>query len=156
MLKALTAGNGRSNRCEVKTELPQRLAADGAKYALRILLEALIRLEGVGLIQRVQRQPYSAYPQAIVNNGLGRFDDIDVLAADMAAAIRSRSDEFENEDQLQGWLDEDGIEYDEQTFTTALAQLEQIGRIKRPRTDQWNSSDRALPGYWIPPRIYNE
>jgi hypothetical protein len=87
---------------------------------------------------------------------LGRYEEIDVLATDIAAFIKRRGDEFDNEDQVQGWLTEEGIEWDEQTFFAALGQLEQLGRIKRPRTDQWNSLDRDLPGYWMPPRVYNE
>jgi hypothetical protein len=95
VLKSLVAGNGRSNHCEVKTELPERLAADNVKYDPAQLQLALVRLEDSGCIQRVQRQPYSSHPQYIVLNGMSRYDDIDRLAADVAAAIRSRGDEFE-------------------------------------------------------------
>jgi hypothetical protein len=63
---------------------------------------------------------------------LGRYEEIDVLATDIAAFIKRRGDEFDNEDQVQGWLTEEGIEWDEQTFFAALGQLEQLGRIKRP------------------------
>jgi hypothetical protein len=115
VLKSLVAGNGRSNRCEVKTELPERLAADNVKYDPAQLQLALVRLEDVGLVHRVQRQPYGSYPQFIVSSGLGRYDGID---------------EFENEPQLSSWLDQGEIPYTEQTFSAALAQLEQIGRIK--------------------------
>lgn len=130
MLAALVAGKGRTNRADIETELPQRLAADGVKYDPEILELAIVRLGDVALIQRVQRQPYGAYPQLIVSNGLGRYDEIDVLAADVAAVIKSRSDEFENEDQLLGWLDQEQITYTVQTFAAALTQLEQIGRVR--------------------------
>jgi hypothetical protein len=149
-------GCGRTNRAEIKQELPQRLAADGVKYDPELLQPALIRLEDVGLIQRVQRQPYLSYPQYIVLNGVSRYDDIDRLAADVAAAIRSRGDEFE-EQQLCSWLDEDQVQYDERSLIAAIRQLENLGQIKRPWQDhdQW-ISDRSLPGYWIPPKIFNE
>jgi dTDP-4-amino-4,6-dideoxygalactose transaminase len=84
------------------------------------------------------------------------YDDTDVLAADIADVLKRHGEEFDNEDELQGWLDEDGIAYTERSLAMALAQLEQIGRIKRPRADRWNTADRDLPGFWIPPKIFNE
>lgn len=153
VLKALTAGNGRSNRCEVGSELPLRI--NGVVFDPELLALALVRLEDVGLIQRVQRQPYGAYPQSIVGSGLGRYDDTDVLAADIADVLKRHGEEFDNEDELQGWLDEDGIAYTERSLAMALAQLEQIRRIKRLRQDDW-TPDRSLPGYWIPPKIFSE
>jgi hypothetical protein len=77
----------------------------------------------------VQRQPYSSYPQYIVLNGMSRYDDIDRLAADVAAAIRSRGDEFEDERQLCSWLEEDQVQYDERSLIAAIRQLENLGRI---------------------------
>jgi hypothetical protein len=157
VLKVLVAGNGRSNRCEVNQELPQRLATDNVNYDPAQLQLALVRLEDSGCIQRVQRQPYSSYPQYIVLNGMSRYDDIDRLAADVAAAVRSRGDEFEDERQLCSWLEEDQVQYDERSLIAAIRQLENLGRIKRPWQDhdQW-ISDRSLPGYWVPPKIFNE
>jgi hypothetical protein len=125
VLKVLVAGNGRSNRCEVKQELPQRLAADGVKYDPNDLPRALIKLEDSGCITRVQRQPYSAYPQYIVSNGLSRYDQSDELAANIAACIKRRGDRFENEDQLGSWLDQDGISYAAQSLAVALHQTDQ-------------------------------
>jgi hypothetical protein len=61
----------------------------------------------------VQRQPFTVYPQFIVHSGMSRFDDTDALCANVAAAMKAHNDEFENEDQLKGWLDEAGITYDE-------------------------------------------
>jgi hypothetical protein len=138
----------------VKTELPERLAADNVKYDPAQLQLALIRLEDVGLIHRVQRQPYGSYPQFIVSSGLGRYDGIDVLAADMAAAIQSRSDEFENEPQHSSWLDQGEIPYTEQTFSAALAQLEQIGRIKHQLDGhhQCRASPQRVPSNARAPR----
>src|SRR5512132_2957910 len=80
VLAALVAGNGRSNRCEVTQELPQRQAADGVQYDPKDLPLALIKLEDSGCITRMQRQPYSAYPQYIVSNGLSRYEETDELA----------------------------------------------------------------------------
>jgi hypothetical protein len=42
--------------------------------------------------------------QYIVSNGLSRYDETDELAADIAACIKRRGDEFENENQLCSWL----------------------------------------------------
>jgi hypothetical protein len=92
-------------------------------------------------------------PQRITGNGSKYYDDIDRLAADIAALIKEHDEEFESEDQLQGWLDEAGIEYDDRPFVMALRQLEEIGRLRRPRQDHWNE-DRPLPGTWIPARVY--
>jgi hypothetical protein len=46
-----------------------------------------------------------------------------------------------------------GIAYDDRPFVMALRQLEEIGRLRRPRQDHWNE-DRPLPGTWIPARVY--
>jgi hypothetical protein len=35
----------------------------------------------------------------------------------------------------------------------ALRQLEEIGRVRRPRQDHWNEN-APLPGIWIPPRVH--
>jgi hypothetical protein len=69
----------------------------------------------------------------------------------------SGPDEFQGEQQLSSWLDEDQVQYDERSLLAAIRQLENLGRIKRPWQDhdQW-VSDAALPGYWISPRIFNE
>jgi hypothetical protein len=74
-----------------------------------------------------------------------------------SSAIRSRGDEFSDEQQLGSWLDEDQVQYDERSLITAIRQLENLGRIKGPWQDhdQW-ISDRLLPSYWIPPKIFNE
>jgi hypothetical protein len=53
--------------------------------------------------------------------------------------IKEHNEEFESEEQLRGWLDEAGIEYDERSF---------IGRVRRPRQDHWNE-DAPLPGYSV-------
>ena len=42
---------------------------------------ALSRLHDVGQIQRVQRQPYSVYPQSLVLRGDHPYDETDALAA---------------------------------------------------------------------------
>jgi hypothetical protein len=143
----------------VEAELPDRLASDGVTFDVTDLDQALTRLEDCGRIIRTQRQPFSIYPQFLVSSGSGPYDQTDRLTAAVAACIKRRGDQFDSEDQLGGWLAEDGVAFDAQTdaqtLAVALHQLESIVRLKRPRQDQWNT-DLPLPGYWIPPRIYVE
>ena len=155
VLRALEAGNGRSNRCEVTDELPQRLRQDGAVYRAEDLPLALTRLEDSACIIRVHKQPFTSYPQFIVANGMAVFDAIDALAADIAAVMKAHDDEFEHEDQLRTWLDEAGIVCDSPSLARAIGQLESAGRLKRPRQDHLRD-DLPLPAYWVPPKIYNE
>jgi acetamidase/formamidase len=62
--------------------------------------------------------------QFIVLNGLKVFDAVDVLAADIAAVIKQHRDEFESEDELRSWLDQDHVVDDERALALALGQLE--------------------------------
>jgi hypothetical protein len=73
ILRALQPGNGRSNRCEVEAELPDRLASDGVTFDVSDLDQALTRLEDCGRIIRTQRQPFSIYPQFLVSSGSGPY-----------------------------------------------------------------------------------
>jgi hypothetical protein len=59
-----------------------------------------------------------------VLNGLKVFDAVDVLAADIAAVIKQHRDEFESEDELRSWLDQDHVVDDERALALALGQLE--------------------------------
>jgi hypothetical protein len=155
VLRSLQAGNGRLIRCEVKDELPQRLQEDGVQYRAEDLQLALVRLEDAGCITRVQRQPYTVYPQFVVRSGLRRYNGFDALAADIAAVVKQRGEEFESQEQLRQFLDEDQVQYELHSLVVAVCHLESIGRLKRPRQDQWRD-DVPLPGYWVPPRIFNE
>jgi hypothetical protein len=69
--------------------------------------------------------------------------------------VKQRGEEFESEEQLRQFLDEDQVQYDAHSLAVAVRHLESIGRLKRPRQDQWRD-DVPLPGYWVPPRIFNE
>jgi hypothetical protein len=57
--------------------------------------------------------------------------------------------------QLTSWLDQDQVSYTPESLSAALHHLDRIGRIKRPRQDQWRS-DVPLPGLYVEPRIYVE
>jgi hypothetical protein len=46
------------------------------------------------------------------------------LEPDIAAVIKQHRDEFESEDELRSWFDQDHVEYDERTWALALGQLE--------------------------------
>jgi hypothetical protein len=71
----------------------------------------------------------------------------------MSARPSKRRDErFENDDQLRSSLDEDGVRYDSESFAFALQQLEELGRIRRLREDQFGP-DPLVPGIYVPPRI---
>jgi hypothetical protein len=152
LLGALRAGNGRSARCEITKELPDRLREDGAQFRPQDLSLALVKLEDAGCVSRVQTQLGPSY---VVANGMAVFDSIDVLCADIAAVIKQHNDEFENEEQLQGWLTGAGIAWDEHSLVLALGQLESMGRVKRPRQDHWRE-DLPLPGWWVPARVFTE
>jgi hypothetical protein len=141
ILRALQPGNGRSNRCDVEAELPDRLASDGVTFDVSDLDQALTRLEDCGRIIRTQRQPFSIYPQFLVSSGSGPYDQTDRLAAAVAASIKHHGERFESEDQLKDRMAEDGITYDAQTLAAALHQLEAIGQLKPPRQDQWRADD---------------
>ena len=152
VFRALEPGDGRSSRCTV-VELPERLEQDSVTFTPSDLDEVLMRLEDCGQILRVQRQP--GYPQFLLGQSRHPFDRTDALAADVCASIKRRGERFEDEDELRSWLDEDRVSYDSHSLAVALDQLEQIGRLKRPREDQWRS-DGPLPGLYVEPRIYVE
>jgi hypothetical protein len=115
VIQALRAGNGRSARCEIKEEVPERLHQDGVKFNAEDLSPALTRLEDSAVITRVQKHGV----QFIVLNGLKQFDAVDQLAADIAAVIKQHRDEFESEDELRSWLDQDHVEYDAGTLAAS-------------------------------------
>jgi hypothetical protein len=99
------------------------------------------------------RRPPS--PQFLVLNSRRPFDDTDARAADVCATIKRRGDRFESDQELSSWLDEDQVNYDPERFGRALSHLESIGRIKRPRQDQW-SAEWPLPGTYVEPRVHVE
>jgi hypothetical protein len=151
VLRALEVGNKPYQLgCEIKVELPQRLDRDGVEYRPEDLPLALIKLEDSGCVVRGQGQ---LQPLRVVSLGLRYFDAIDQLAADIAGLIKEHDEEFGSEQELLSWLDGAGIEYDDRSFIFALHQLEELGRVKRPRQDHWNES-APLPGVYVPPRVH--
>jgi hypothetical protein len=104
---------------------------------------------------RVQRQPYSVYPQFLMLKGRHPYDHTDALAASVCSSIKRRGERFESDQELCSWLDADKVSYDSDSLAVALQQLESIGRLRRPRADQWNS-DQPLPGMYVEPRISND
>jgi GAF domain-containing protein len=134
-------------------ELIERLADVGVTSTeQRELDRVLVRLEDVGQVVRAQRQ---GHPVQIVLAGSHPFDRIDALAADICATIKDHGESFESDDDLREWLDEDLISCSPEDLDAAIQHLEWIGRLKRPRQDQWDE-DRPLPGIYVPPRIHNE
>jgi hypothetical protein len=151
VLRALEVGNKPYQLgCEISEELPERLERDGVEYRAEDLAAALIKLEDSGCIVRFQQQ---MQPTRVTGNGSKHYDDIDRLAADIAALIKEHDEEFESEQELRSWLDHAGIEYDDRPFVMALRQLEEIGRVRRPRQDHW-IENAPLPGFWVPPRVH--
>jgi hypothetical protein len=151
VLRALEVGNKPYELgCEIKEELPQRLRRDGVQYQSEDLSLALVKLEDSGCLVRFQRQ---MQPQRITGNGSKYYDDIDRLAADIGALIKEHDEEFSSEQELQSWLAAVGIEHDVRAFVMALRQLEELGRVRRPRQDHWRD-DLPLPGTWVPPRVH--
>jgi hypothetical protein len=151
VLRALEVGNRPYELgCEIREELPQRLDRDGVRYQPEDLSLALVKLEDSGCLIRFQRQ---MQPQRITANGSKYYDDIDRLAADIAGVLKAHAEEFDSEDQIRSWLDHAGIEYDDRPFVMALRQLEESGRVRRPRQDHWDSG-RPLPGTWVPPGVH--
>ena len=121
----------------------------------RYLPEVLSRLHDVGQLQRVQRQPFSVYPQFLVLCGDHPYDETDALAADVCASIKRRGDRFESDAELCSWLTEDGAHFDPDSLSVALRQLERLGRIKRPIVEH-SRADVPLPGVYVEPRVYSE
>jgi hypothetical protein len=56
VLRALQPGNGRSNRCRVEGELPDRLRQDEVDFLPEDLGTAIQRLEDAGAVVKVQKQ----------------------------------------------------------------------------------------------------
>jgi len=135
--------------CEIREELPERLNRDGVEYRAEDLSVALVRLGDSGCIVRFQRQ---GQPLRVNGNASKNYDDIDRLAPDIAALIKEQDAEFGSEREIQSWLDEAGIEYEDRAFSMALRQLEDTGRVMRPRQDHWNE-DAPLPGTYVPARL---
>ena len=65
-----------------------------------------------------------AFQQFAALNGMGRYDSIDVLCADIAEVMKRHGDEFASEEALQIMLTEAGIELDEHNLNLALGQME--------------------------------
>jgi hypothetical protein len=154
VIRALQPGNGRSNRCQL-SELSERLESDGVTCTPEDLAATITRLADCGQLIRVQRQPHQAYPQYLIHTGDHSYDEVDALAADVSAVLKSHDEQFESEEELCLWLDEAGIEFTSDRPTAALQQLERIGQLGRPRQDHWRA-DLPLPGWYIEPRIHNE
>ena len=87
--------------------------------------------------------------------GVHSYDEADALAAEVCATLKRRGERFESDDELCSWLEEDQVSYTPEGLAAVIGYLEWIGRIKRPRQDQWRS-DLPLPGIYVPPRIYPE
>jgi hypothetical protein len=155
VLQVMEVGDARSGNRWTVEELSERLTGSGVSHTADDLAQALSRLEDSGHLMRAQRQPYSVYPQHLVRKSIRPYDKYDVLAADACAVLKRRDERFESEDQLQSWLDEDKVDWNPDDLATALDHLERIGRLRRPRADQW-SSDSALATIYIPTRIFNE
>jgi hypothetical protein len=111
----------------------------------------LSRLWDVGQIVLAQRN--TGYPLFIVAKEVRALDDIDVLAADVCSAVKRRGEQFADDDQLRSYLDEDGVRYDAQSFAVALRQLEDLGRIRRLRVDDFGP-DWKVPGVYVEPRVF--
>jgi hypothetical protein len=124
---------------------------DGVTFDPSDLDTALDRLWDVGQVMLVQRN--IGYPLYIVAKEERVLDDVDALAADICSAVKRRGEQFDDEERLRSWLDEDGIDYDPQSLAVALRQLEELGRIVRP-VQEWSSVPRS-PGVYVPPRVYN-
>jgi hypothetical protein len=139
-----------SNRA-TREELLERLETATPVSPSRIRPgEALVRLEDCGHIVRAQKQ---GHPVVIAWSGTHPLDRADVLARELCATIKRRSDQFESDEQLRSWLDEDQITYTPEGLAAVIGYLEWIGRVRRLRQDQWNV---PLPGWYVEPRIHNE
>jgi repressor of nif and glnA expression len=76
----------------------------------------------------LHREVSAAGPALRVNgNASKNYDDIDRLAADIAVLIKEQDEEFGSEREIQSWLDEAGIEYEDRALSMALRQLEDTG-----------------------------
>jgi hypothetical protein len=155
VLQVMEVGHALSGNRWTVEELSERLTGSGVSHTADDLAQALSRLEDSGHLMRAQRQPYSVHPQHLVRKSIRPYDKYDVLAAAVCAVLKRRDERFDSEDQLQGWLDEDKVDWNRDDLATALDHLERIGRLRRPRADQWGS-DSTLAAIYVPPRIFNE
>jgi hypothetical protein len=151
----MEVGDARSGNRWTVEELSERLTGSGVSHSAGDLAQALSRLEDSGHLMRAQRQPYSVHPQHLVRKSIRPYDKYDVLAAAVCAVLKRRDERFDSEDQLQGWLDEDEVDWNQDDLATALDHLERIGRLRRPRADH-AEVDLTLAGIYVPPRIFNE
>jgi hypothetical protein len=149
LTKAVLRAVERPPRCQ-RDELPGRLQQEGVTFDPDELGDVLARLEDVGQLIRAQRN--TGYPLYLVSNSPRPFDDVDALAADVCLALKRRGDRFDNDAQLTSWLDEDQVQWTEQSLAVALRQLEGLGRVRRLRLDQFDP-DWALPGVYVEPRV---
>jgi len=74
------------------------------------------------------------------------FDKIDALAADVIGTIKRRGDRFDDDAQLEGWLDEDQIAWTPEDLRAAIEQLEVAGLLSRPHRMREFARD-PLPGF---------
>jgi hypothetical protein len=155
VLQVMEVDHARSGNRWTVEELSERLTESGVSHTADDLAQALSRLEDSGHLMRAQRQPYSVHPQHLVRKSIRPYDKYDVLAAAVCAVLKRHDERFDSEDQLQGWLDEDEVDWNPDDLATALDHLERIGRLRRPRADQWGS-DSTLAAIYVPPRIFNE
>jgi hypothetical protein len=109
------------------------------------------RLTENGALRRVQRHGVMFH----VRRGIRPYGDLDALAADVCATVKRHGERFESDAELQVWLDAAGVAWTPDDLASAIEMLERIGRIKRPRADQFRF-DAPLPGQYVDPRIYNE
>ena len=124
LTKAVLKAVGRPPRCR-REQLPTRLAEDGVTFDPAELDEVLARLEDVGHLVRVQRN--SGYPLFLVLDGRRPYDDTDALAADVCSSLKRRGEQFENDEELRSYLDEDKVDYTPESLAVALRQLEAVG-----------------------------
>jgi hypothetical protein len=75
-------------------------------------------------------------------------------SVDRTHGSKRRNERFDSEDQLRSWLEEDQVSWKPEDLAAALGDLEAIGRLRRPRQDQWGN--QPLPGIYVPARIFNE
>ena len=75
-----------------------------------------------------------SYPVRFAAHGSDAYDETDDLSATLCAVLRQKDEGFTDDQQLRGWLEEAGEEYDPRLFALAVRQLKVLGRLQQPRT----------------------
>lgn len=151
-IMAATATSNSRERCTI-ANLPQRLTDNGITFTDDQLWDAITVLIDTGRLLRSQHQHMGDI--YLTERAFRGYDPLAGPAAAICRVLKDHGEHFDSDAELQGWLSEAGVPFEESDYRFAMEHLEQIGRLVRPRADQWRF-DSPLPGEYAPARIIHE